>query len=159
MSDITEEKETDDSAAGRWRRDWYWLFGVTMKCSRSEVSAESPRFAVGVLLDAGSDPRLGFVGRRLWKSSISPKTLLSWLENVDQRLQTMGIRDKPLVNTSSPMVPAFLCWAEMLLLLALFGLSSSPAEMVSSQNRQKVFHLFLEIMNRITSRQGLEGRL
>ena len=106
-----------------------------MKCSRSEVSAESPRFSAGVLLDAGSDLRLGFVGQQLWKSSISSKALLSWLENVDQGLQTMGKRGKTLVNTSSPMVPAFLCWAEMLLLLALFGLSSSPAEMVNSQNR------------------------
>ena len=106
-----------------------------MKCSRSEVSAESPRFSVGVLLDAGSDPRLGFVEQRLWKSSISPKTSLSSLENVDQGPQTMDKRGKTLVNTSSPMVPAFLCWAEMLLLLALFGLSSSPAEMVNGQNR------------------------
>ena len=106
-----------------------------MKYSRSEVSAESPRFSAGVLLDAGSDPRLGFVERRLWRSSISPKTLLSWLENVDQGLQTMAKRGKTLVNTSSPMVPAFLCWAEMLLLLALFGLSSSPAEMVYGQKR------------------------
>ena len=106
-----------------------------MKYSRSEVSAESPRFSAGVLLDAGSDLRHGFVGQQLWKSSVSSKTLLSWLENVDPRPQTIDKRGKTLVNTSSPMVPAFLCWAEMLLLLALFGLSSSPAEMVNGQDR------------------------